>query len=173
MRPFPLLDLEVGLSGEWGPQDHALDSTHYLWFAGLDLLAHLGALDVKGQFLKGGAPGQVGAPADPNHEPYGLKLHYGGYLELDWMATPLFGFLARGEVRDADVWLGDADARWAATACTSRGMARDRRRAGGRQPAHRRQGRIPSQWGVRRDPADPRRRLHHLTGAVVLTRRPT
>ncbi|HVV16673.1 MAG TPA: hypothetical protein VHH90_05655 [Polyangia bacterium] len=109
-RPLPagVADLEVGLSGEWGPQDHALDSTHYLWFVGVDLLAHVGALDVKAQFLKGGAPGQIGAPADPNHQPYGLKLHYGGYLELDWMATPLFGFLARGEVRDADVWLGDA-----------------------------------------------------------------
>ncbi|MES1206839.1 MAG: hypothetical protein ABUS79_12955 [Pseudomonadota bacterium] len=110
VRPLPagVTDLEVGLSGEWGPQDHALDSTHYLWFVGVDLLAHVGALDVKAQFLKGGAPGQIGAPADPNHQPYGLKLHYGGYLELDWMATPLFGFLARGEVRDADVWLGDA-----------------------------------------------------------------
>jgi hypothetical protein len=107
VRPVPMLDLEVGLSGEWGPQDHALDSTHYLWFAGVDLLGHFGALDVKAQYLKGGAPGQIGAPADPNHQPYGLKLHNGGYLELDWMATPLLGFLARGEVRDADVWLGD------------------------------------------------------------------
>jgi hypothetical protein len=110
VRPLPagVADLEVGVSGEWGPQDHALDSTHYLWFAGIDLLAHVGALDVKAQFLKGGAPGQIGAPADPNHQPYGLKLHYGGYLELNWMATPLVGFLARGDVRDADVWLGDA-----------------------------------------------------------------
>ena len=110
VRPLPaeVADLEVGLSGAWGPQDHALDSTHYLWFAGVDLLAHVGALDVKAQFLKGGAPGQIGAPADPNHQPYGLKLHYGGYVELNWMATPVFGFLARGEVRDADVWLGDA-----------------------------------------------------------------
>jgi hypothetical protein len=112
VRPFPSDVLELGMSGEWGPQDHALDSTHYLWFWGLDLLAHVGmpgggTLDMKGQFLKGGAPGQIGPPADPNHEPYGLKLHYGGYLELDWMATPLFGFLLRGEVRDADVWLGD------------------------------------------------------------------
>ena len=113
VRPLPVdvADLEVGVSGAWGPQDHALDSTHYLWFAGVDLLAHFGALDVKAQFLKGGAPGQIGAPADPNHQPYGLKLHYGGYVELNWMATPLFGFLARGEVRDADVWLGDAASR--------------------------------------------------------------
>jgi hypothetical protein len=106
VRPSPL-DLEVGLSGEWGPQDHALDSGHALWFAGVDLLAHFGALDVKAQFLKGGAPGQLGPPADPNHEPYGLKLHYGGYLELDWMVTPVLGLMARGGVRDADVWLGD------------------------------------------------------------------
>lgn len=107
VKPVPALDLEIGLSGEWGPQDHALDSSQALWFAGVDLLAHFGALDVKAQYLKGGAPGQIGPPADPNHEPYGLKLHNGGYLELDWMATPLWGFLARGEVRDADVWLGD------------------------------------------------------------------
>lgn len=107
VRPAARVDLEIGLSGEWGSQDHAVDSTHYLWFVGVDLLAHFGPLDVKAQFLKGGAPGQIGPAADPNHEPYGLKLHGGGYLELDWMATPLFGFLARGEVRDADVWLGD------------------------------------------------------------------
>jgi hypothetical protein len=112
VRPFPTDLLELGLSGEWGPQDHALDSTHDLWFWGVDLLAHVatpggGMLDVKGQFLKGGAPGQIGPPADPNHQPYGLRLHYGGYLEMDWMATPLFGFLLRGEVRDADVWQGD------------------------------------------------------------------
>jgi hypothetical protein len=112
VRPFPSDLLEVGLSGEWGPQDHALDSTHDLWFWGIDLLAHVataggGTVDLKGQFLKGGAPGQIGPPADPTHEPYGLKLRYGGYLELDWMATPLCGFLLRGEVRDADIWLGD------------------------------------------------------------------
>ncbi len=108
VRPAPAaVDLELGVSGEWGPQDHALDSTHYLWFFGVDLLAHFGPLDVKAQYLKGGAPGQIGPPADPNHQPYGLKLHGGGYLELDWMATPMFGFLARGEIRDADVWLGD------------------------------------------------------------------
>ena len=109
VRPLPagVADLEVGLSGEWGPQDHALDSTHYLWFAGVDLLAHVGTLDVKAQFLKGGAPGQIGPPADPNHQPYGLKLHDGGYVELNWMATPVLGLLARGDVRDADVWLGD------------------------------------------------------------------
>ncbi len=106
VRPFPL-DLQIGLSGSWGPQDHALDNTNAMWFVGADLLAHLGRLDIKGEWLKGGAPGETGPVYDPNHRPYGLALHYGGYLELDWMATPMFGFLARGDVRDADVWLGN------------------------------------------------------------------
>ncbi len=38
---------------------------------------------------------------------YGLKLHGGGYAEVDWMVTPLFGVLGRGEFRDALVWQGD------------------------------------------------------------------
>ncbi|HEX3901968.1 MAG TPA: hypothetical protein VH853_03900 [Polyangia bacterium] len=106
VRPFPV-DLQVGLSGSWGPQDHALDDNNAMWFVGADLLAHLGPLDIKGEWLKGGAPGETGPVYDPNHRPYGLALHYGGYLELDWMATPLLGLYARGGVRDADVWLGD------------------------------------------------------------------
>ncbi|HVV53539.1 MAG TPA: hypothetical protein VHO06_28035, partial [Polyangia bacterium] len=108
VRPFPL-DLEVGLSGSWGPQDHAVDDTDAMWFVGADLLAHLGRLDVKAQWLKGGAPGAAaGVAYDPNHTPYGLALHEGGYLELDWMVLPYLGLLARGDVRDADVWLGNA-----------------------------------------------------------------
>ena len=108
VRPFPL-DLQVGLSGSWGPQDHAIDNTNAMWFVGADLLAHIGSLDIKGQYLKGGAPGLTAGQAyDPRHVPYGLALHHGGYLELDWMATPLVGLLARGDVRDADVWLGNA-----------------------------------------------------------------
>ncbi|HVZ89963.1 MAG TPA: hypothetical protein VHG72_23580 [Polyangia bacterium] len=109
VRPLPL-DLEIGVSGSWGPQDHAVDNTNAMWFLGGDLLAHLGPLDVKAQFLKGGAPGETGpAVADPNHRPYGLALHYGWYVELDWMVTPVFGLLGRGEMRDADIWLGDAN----------------------------------------------------------------
>ena len=33
VRPFPL-DLQIGLSGSWGPQDHAIDSTNAMWFVG-------------------------------------------------------------------------------------------------------------------------------------------
>ena len=88
VRPFPL-DLQVGLSGSWGPQDHAIDNTNAMWFVGVDLLAHLGRLDIKGQWLKGRAPGETGPVYDPNHRPYGLDLHSGAYLELDWMVTPM------------------------------------------------------------------------------------
>ena len=109
VRPFPL-DLQMGLSGSWGPQDHAIDNTNAMWFVGVDLLAHLGRLDIKGQWLKGGAPGETGPMYDPGHRPYGLALHYGAYLELDWMVTPMIGLLARGDVRDADVWLGNPNA---------------------------------------------------------------
>ena len=55
VRPFPL-DLQMGLSGSVGPQDHAIDNTNAMWFVGVDLLAHLGRLDIKGQWLKGAAP---------------------------------------------------------------------------------------------------------------------
>jgi hypothetical protein len=72
-----------------------------MWFWGVDLMAHVATVDLKAQFLQGGAPG------DPANDVYGLKLHGGGYAELDWMVTPIVGFLARGEYRDAFVWLGD------------------------------------------------------------------
>ena len=109
VRPLRF-DLEIGASGSWGPQDHALDSTDAMWFVGVDLLAHFGPLDVKGQWIKGGAPGETGPVYDPNHRPYGLHLNNGGYLELDWMVTPFLGLLARGDLRDAEVWLGDPNA---------------------------------------------------------------
>ncbi len=115
LRPLPI-DLEVGASGSWGPQDHDptagwFTNPRAMWFVGLDLLGHFGPLDVKGQWLKGGAPGEAaGTVYDPNHSPYGLHLRYGGYLEADWMATPFLGLLVRGDIRDADVWLGDPTA---------------------------------------------------------------
>jgi hypothetical protein len=109
VRPFPV-DLEVGLSGAWGSQDHALDSIGKMWFVGGDVLAHFGDLDLKGQYLYGRAPGEQDGVLqiyDTDNRPYGLHLHYGWYLEGDWMITPFFGVIGRGEMRDADVWLGD------------------------------------------------------------------
>jgi hypothetical protein len=99
--------LEIGVSGEYGPQDHALDSAHPLWFFGIDLQVHLGALELKGQWLTGRGEGERGRVYDPPHRTYGLVLQAGGYLEANLMATPWLGLLGRAELRDAGVWLGD------------------------------------------------------------------
>ncbi len=107
LRPFGLLDstalgdLEIGGSGEWGPQDHARDSTHPMWFVGVDLLWFKGPLSLEGQWLRGMAAG------DPAQQVYGLRLNQGGYLTFTWRITPLLGVLVRAEYRDALVWLGD------------------------------------------------------------------
>jgi len=98
--PLPF-DLEVGISGSYGAQDRSPNSNGAMWFWGGDLLAHVATVDVKAQYLRGGAPG------DPLNGVYGLKLHGGGYLEVDWMITSMLGILGRGEFRDAFVWLGD------------------------------------------------------------------
>jgi hypothetical protein len=96
----PVAALEVGASGSWGAQDRALDSEEALWFVGLDLLAELGPVGIKGQWLKGKGPG------DPLEGVYALDLKTGGYLEGDFAFGP-FGVLARGELRNALVWLGN------------------------------------------------------------------
>jgi hypothetical protein len=106
----PLYGLELGVSGQYGAQDRALDSRDPMWFFGIDLLAHLGGLDLKGQWLKGGSKGETDRLYPDNHRPYGLALHGGGYLEADWMITPVVGVIGRGEYRDALVWLGNPNA---------------------------------------------------------------
>ncbi len=100
---------EVGVSGEYGAQDHALDSNDPLWFFGLDVQAHLGRLELKGQWLEGHGAGETGRLYDTPHRPYGLTLNTGAYLEGDLMLTPYVGLLARGDLRDALVWLGGPD----------------------------------------------------------------
>jgi hypothetical protein len=102
--------LEMGVSGQYGAQDHALDSKDPLWFAGVDLQAHLGHLELKGQWLTGRGTGETGRVYDTPHRPYGLRLNKGAYLEGDLMLTPLIGILARADLRDALVWLGNPDA---------------------------------------------------------------
>jgi hypothetical protein len=110
VKPLPKLDLEIGASGEYGSQDRALDSLDATWFWGFDLLGHLGPVDVKAQYLRGRAAGErADRIYDPLHRPYGLDLKQGGYLEVDWMVTPLLGVYGRGELRDAIVWLGNPD----------------------------------------------------------------
>jgi hypothetical protein len=101
--PLPV-ELELGVSGSWGTQDRSPLNTGAMWFWGVDLAMHLATVDVKAQYLRGGAPGE------PQYDVYGLQLHNGGYAEIDWMITPLFGLLGRAELRDAFVWLGDPNA---------------------------------------------------------------
>jgi hypothetical protein len=101
LRPPFGFDLEVGFSGAFGAQDRAHSNDGRLWFYGPDLLATLGPVDVKAQFLKGKSPGR------PAEDVYGLNLKGGAYLEMDWMITPWLGVLGRGEYRDAFVWQGD------------------------------------------------------------------
>jgi hypothetical protein len=104
----PVPALELGVSGEYGAQDHALDSSGALWFFGADAQAHLGRLELKGEWLIGRGAGEGLAVYDTAHRPYGLRLNAGAYVEGDFMLTPLFGLLGRAELRDARVWLGDA-----------------------------------------------------------------
>lgn len=100
--------IEVGASGMYGPQDHAQDDRDAMWFVGADLQLHHRGFDLKGQWLYGRAPGeQLGQTYSDDHRPYGLRLHGGAYLEANWMVLPYLGFLARGDVRDAIVWLGN------------------------------------------------------------------
>jgi hypothetical protein len=91
--------LEIGVSGEWGPQDRATDNAGKMWFAGLDLQYQGVNLAVKGQIIKGRAPGNA------DQGVFGLELHPSGYLEIDWQLLAQFGLLVRGEIRDALVTL--------------------------------------------------------------------
>jgi hypothetical protein len=100
--PLPQpVELELGASGSYGAQDRAPNSDGAMWFWGADLQLHAWSFDLKAQYLRGAAPG------DALNGVYGLKLHGGGYAELDGMITPMLGFLVRAEFRDAFVWLGD------------------------------------------------------------------
>jgi hypothetical protein len=92
--------LEIGFSGEYGPQDRALDNSGGLWFWGVDLQYFTTDLALKGQFLRGGSPGR---DIDGT---YALNLRGTGYLELNWMFLPELGALASIGFRDAFVNLG-------------------------------------------------------------------
>lgn len=94
-------ELEVGGSGLYGAQDHARVNDEMMWFLGVDLQFSLGSFALKGQWLRGASPG------NDTDRAYGLQLHNGGYVEGNMMITPVFGVLARAELRDAFVWLTD------------------------------------------------------------------
>lgn len=93
--------LEIGGSGEVGPQDRASDSDGLMWFAGADLTYASADFSLKAQWIRGEAPGEMSARV------WGLKLRNSGYVELDWQIFAQFGVLARAEMRDAIVTLGD------------------------------------------------------------------
>ena len=74
-------------------------TAHPMWFVGPDLMAHLGRVELKAEWLKGRSDGEAASGV------YGLRLNGGGYLELDTMVTASWGFVLRAEYRDALVWL--------------------------------------------------------------------
>jgi hypothetical protein len=99
--PLPLeLDLEVGASGLYGGQDVSRLSTGEVWFLGFDARLSWRTLTLKAQLLRGFSRGA------PDEGVYGLALHGGGYVQLEWMIIPLVGVVGRGEFRDALVTLG-------------------------------------------------------------------
>ena len=118
--PLPF-SLELGFSGSYGPQDRTTSNAHPMWFFGPDLMADIGPVALKAQWLRGRSAG------DPTQDVYELYLHGGGYLEADVMATGSFGLLGRIEYRDAFValdpdrayltksWRATGGVRWVAT----------------------------------------------------------
>jgi hypothetical protein len=99
--PVGGLVAELGLSGQAGAQDAAPDGAGLLWLAGADLEVTSVAFALRAQWMIGHAPGDETARA------YRLELGSSGYLEATWLTTPWLGLLARAELRDADVRLGD------------------------------------------------------------------
>jgi hypothetical protein len=103
VRGFELLDgdrIEVGASGEWGAQDNDTRSDREIWFAGADLEYQSTNFSLKAQIMRGKAPGAE------EQRVWSLNLHTSGYVELDWQVHPRFGFLLRGDRRNALVHLG-------------------------------------------------------------------
>ena len=92
--------LEIGGSGEYGSQDRARNNEGELWFAGIDLEYRAVDFGLKGQLMRGKAPG---LEIDDAWE---LDLNWSGYLEANYMVLPQLGILLRGGVRDAFVALG-------------------------------------------------------------------
>lgn len=92
--------LEIGGSGEWGPQDRASDNSGATVFFGADLTYSSADFAIKAQWMRGKAPGRA------EQEVWSLELNDSGFVEIDWMIHPMFGVLARGELRDAIVTLG-------------------------------------------------------------------
>jgi hypothetical protein len=98
--PIPL-DMELGTSGMYGPQDRSANEAGKMWFWGVDYQLHLRRADLRAEYLRGASPG------DPVSSVYGLQLHGGGYLELCAYLQAHFGLIGRIEYRDAFITLID------------------------------------------------------------------
>jgi hypothetical protein len=127
--------LELGVSGEWGGQDRATDNAAQMWLAGLDLQYLSVNFVVKGLLIEGRSPGHP----DPVDNLWGLHLIPSGYLEVDLAAARHVRHL-----RARRVPRRPRHARHRPH-LRHQGMAGHRRRPRRRQPAHRRQGRVPAQ----------------------------
>jgi hypothetical protein len=92
--------LELAADGLYGPQDRAVDTQGDFVLFGADLEYQGVDLAVRAQILKGSAPGRGVDRA------YGLELNLSGYVEVEYMFTPMFGASVRGDLRDAWVTLG-------------------------------------------------------------------
>src|SRR5580704_12665070 len=101
--PFPL-DMELGTSGSYGPQDRSPNDVGKMWFWGVDYQLHLRRADLRAEYLRGASPG------DAVNQVYGLQLHGGGYVELVAYLQAHLGVIGRIEYRDAFIWLGDPNA---------------------------------------------------------------
>jgi hypothetical protein len=98
--PIPL-DMELGTSGLYGPQDRSPNDIGKMWFWGVDYQLHLRHADLRAEYLRGASPG------DAMNSVYGLQLHGGGYLELCAYLQAHFGVIGRIEYRDAFITLID------------------------------------------------------------------
>lgn len=92
--------LEIGGSGAFGSQDRARNNEGELWFVGVDLEYRAVGFNLKGQLMRGQAPGLE------INDAWELDLNWSGYLEANYMVNPQLGVLVRGGVRDARVALG-------------------------------------------------------------------
>jgi hypothetical protein len=101
--------LELGASGEYGPQDWASDNSGYTQFTGIDLQYLSANVMLKAQVIQGKIPGaDTDAPCklDATNCAWHLDLRTSGYVELDWMILGVVGVMGRFERRDASVSLG-------------------------------------------------------------------
>jgi hypothetical protein len=101
--PLPL-DMEIGTSGSYGPQDRSPNDAGKMWFWGVDYQLHLRRADLRAEYLRGASPG------DALNQVYGLHLYGGGYVELVAYLQAHLGLIGRIEYRDAFIWLGDPNA---------------------------------------------------------------